>query len=492
MMRRIKTIRLNLMSDTSKLMAAASRSVSRRSMLMTSGLPLTMAAPAATPETNGCPLRLTLRAARATPAAEMLQGMGLNTHFSFLDTAYHTRYAEVRQRLMALGLRRVRDAPNARIADLARDGISTLLLCEPAFGTPAGIVGRVAALNVATPGAVDGLEGPNEPDIYWPRLGHRHLGQGWPEGVASFVADLRAALQSNPRTRELPLIGPALGLAGTAGSPHVPALDTLWRHVDLGNAHPYPYNGNPHAPAGSPYGTLSSPWRHGTQPSVNIAEQDQALEVPRRLYPGLPLAATETGYPAGSHFTDEALHACYVPRLYAEYHRLGFKRTYLYQLLDWHVDTTGRDPEGAFGLLRADLSERPAFATLARLCTLLHGAGASGANSSALLAAELDLEVLGAPDFPDVAKRVHHLLLRGDGRLLLLIWHEVSGEDASTASPRRRIDVSLLPGRLRLDRPMAYVVETLAPSAEPPRSGHEREIDFAVGEAVVAVVLTPR
>ena len=176
-------------------------------------------------------------------------------------------------------------------------------------------------------------------------------------------------------------------------------------------------------------------------------------------------------------FTSEALQAKYLPRLYAEYFRLGLKRAYLYQLLDSDQDPTGRDPEAGFGLLRYDLSERPAFQAVAALTQLL--ARRTGPGSAVPLTLQLTLTVTGSGDFPD-ASRVHHLLLRrADGSLLLMLWHEVSGEDTSS-QPRRPIAVPPLPARLDADQPVRFTVEG---QDGVPATG----IDLSVPDSLVAV-----
>ena len=85
----------------------------------------------------------------------------------------------------------------------------------------------------------------------------------------------------------------------------------------------------------------------------------------------------------------------------------------------------------------------------------------------------------GVGDFPD-ASRVHHLLLRRpDDSLLLLLWHEVSGEDTSS-KPRRPVTVPPLPARLDAGQPVRFKVE-----------GRDEElaagINLSVPDSLVAV-----
>ena len=394
-----------------------------------------------------------LNVADARPAAAFLDTLGINTHFSFSGSPYATRYGEVRAKLVALGLHHVRDAPNDHMADLAAAGIRTTMLAEPASGTPATLRDRVKRLNGHGP-VVDAIEGANEPDMFWDRLHIAWKGQGYPAGPAQWQRDLYAVFKADPATMALTMIGPSLGLAGMPNATPPAAWSGLWRAVDWGNFHPYPYNGNPFGPPLA-YGDLGLFFRHGTFPSVYIDQAPDAYRAYRPIYGPAPMAATETGYPSGPYFTSEALQAKYLPRLYAEYFRLGIKRTFVYQLLDDFQDPTERSADASFGLLRYDLSERPAFGAVAALARLL--AAPRGPGKPVPPGLRLTLRVDGAGAFPD-ASRVHHLLLRrADGTLLLLLWDEVSGEDASV-TPRRPIAVPLLPARVEASAAVRFVV----------------------------------
>jgi hypothetical protein len=410
-----------------------------------------------------------LEASQAAPARDLLDSMGVNTHFGFLDSPYALRFAEVKAKLADLGLHHVRDTLTPRARELAAAGILSTVLLEPNTTLPDAAVAGIKTLN-AHGVIVDTVEGANEPDMFWQRLGILYHGQGYPTGVAAYQRDLYRAFKADPATRSLPVIGVSLGLAGMANATPPRALDGLRASVDWGDVHPYPYNGNPFAPDRR-YGGLASFYRQGTFPSVNVDEYPVALRAYVPIYGKGPMASTETGYPAGPHFTSEALQARYIPRLFAEHFRLGFKRTYLYQFADSSRDATGRNPDGCFGLLRYDLSERPAYRSLRRFAHVLaEAAGPGGAVPAGL---GFQLIVHGQGDFSDAA-RVHHILLsRPDGSLVLLLWDEVSGEDAST-DPRLPVSVPRLAAELVPSKPVVLRV---------------RDMDGGEGKQIVA---TPR
>jgi hypothetical protein len=431
-----------------------------------------------------CVIRMSAR--EAVPATALLDSMGVNTHFGFADSPYARRYPEVRAKLVALGLRHVRDVMNSHVSDLARLGITTTVLAEPNVDTPGGFRDRIKTLNAGQI-AVDAVEGANEPDMFWRRLHISWQGEGYPEGPVLWQRDLFHALKSDPATAGLTVIGPSLGLAGLPSATPPAAWKGLWRFVDWGNFHPYPYNGNPYGPE-LQYGTLPSFFHNGTFPSVGLDEAPDFYRAYRGIYGSGPMAATETGYPTGAGFTSEALQAKYVVRLFLENFRLGIKRTYLYQLLD-NIQGLGRhDPDTSFGLLRYDLSERPAYLAVGALNRMLrHSPSAEHVVPGDV---RLTLIVSGFGDFPDPT-RVHHLLLRrSNGTLLLLLWHETSGEDLSS-HPRRQVQVSALPANLVVSRPLHIVADDL--SKKGPTVGSAttiiRMLRFRVSDALAVVSL---
>jgi hypothetical protein len=255
-----------------------------------------------------------------------------------------------------------------------------------------------------------------------------------------------------------------------------------WRglrdYVDWGNFHPYPYNGDPFVPP-LRYGGLDSFFLQGDFPSVAITAAPNAFTAYRDIYGTAPMAATETGYPTARDFTPEALVAKYLPRLYAEFFRLGIKRTFVYQLLDFFDDPKNLDPEASFGLLRHDLSERPAFATVAALARLLAEPRGPGGAVPPDFALTLRLHGQGAFGDPS---HVHHLLLsRRDGTLLLLLWNEVSGEDLSP-KPRRPITVPPLPARLEANTALRFVVDGSD-------AGRASGVDLAIEDRILAIAI---
>jgi hypothetical protein len=199
------------------------------------------------------------------------------------------------------------------------------------------------------------------------------------------------------------------------------------RWLDQGNFHPYPGGGAPDREA-----HLDDELRRTT---LNSGSK--------------PVQATETGYhnavevpPAFDHRpASEEAAGVYMPRLFLDYFRRGVVRTYAYELLDEFPDPDRRNGEANFGLLRYDLSEKPAFASLERLIALLSDPGPRFAPR------RLDYQLGGAP--PGL-RRV--LLQKRDGSFYLALWLPDSVWDEDRLAPLHPggADVRLtLPGEAR-------------------------------------------
>jgi hypothetical protein len=89
----------------------------------------------------------------------------------------------------------------------------------------------------------------------------------------------------------------------------------------------------------------------------------------------------------------------------------GIKRSYLYELLD---DSDQSGPEAAFGLIRSDGSQKPAYFALKNLMALL-------GNQSAVIS-PLNYTLSG----PNVTQL---LVQQTNGSWLLILWQEVSCYD---------------------------------------------------------------
>lgn len=180
-------------------------------------------------------------------------------------------------------------------------------------------------------------------------------------------------------------------------------LGNLAQYIDVDNMHSYSGGRNPETEGwgdfdseGNSYGSLA--WN---------------LDMVHAYGPGLPAYATETGYQTTSKPTQnqvpEQVEGAYAPRLLLDYFKNGVPRTYIYELID--------DPPGTpvtqtgYGLLRYDLSPKPAYSAISNLLSVLNDSGTSFTPGS------LDYSLNGNMD------GVESLLLqKSNGDFYLNVW----------------------------------------------------------------------
>ncbi len=334
----------------------------------------------------------------AKSAAAFIDSIGVNTHTYYSDTVYASEFGTIEQRLRELGIHHIREnlVPNRpdqyeALNDLAAAGIkSTLILGAPEDGS-AGLTKLTGILASDLRGSVDAVEGPNEYDL--------HGGSDWMSKLAPYQSQLYSAIKSNPALSSLPVVGPALGNTNSDGSDVSGALD-------YGNIHSYP---------------------NGETPEGNVSRM---LTMASDMSGAKPVMATETGYHTAVNWSgdhkpaSEAAQATYMPRLFLDYFNRGVVRTFSYELVDEFPNGGHDEPESNFGLLRNDLSPKPAFTALRNLTTILADSGSPAALGS------LDYSVAGDTDGLQQV-----LLQKSDGSYYLALWREESVWDNQSRTP---------------------------------------------------------
>ena len=332
-------------------------------------------------------------------AATFVDSIGVNTHMLYTGTPYYDRFDVVKQRLLELGVHHIRedlgpDRPDQyeRLNELAASGVkSTLILGDPRNGT-AGLDERVATVAEHLAGAMDAIEGPNE---YSTRGG-----AGWRDDLIAYQQQLYTAVKGNSALASLPVIGPSIVHGDQA------ALGDVSSSLDFGNMHSYP---------------------NGAMPEANLSSQlaQAALNSGSK-----PVMATETGYNTAVNSegelkpaSEEAM-ATYLPRLYLEYFSRGVARTYAYELLDQSPDPGQTDPEAHFGLLRNDLSPKPAFDALRNTIQILSDPGPS-----------FSPEALDYTSKDRGSNLQQVVLQKGDGSYYLALWRAKSVWDPAARTP---------------------------------------------------------
>lgn len=372
--------------------------------------------------------------AHAATSAAFIDSMGIGAHWEARDSTYKNVDALV-EAIEKLGIHHVRGFDRQISSRLAQKGVTAMLVSGPEVGTPAAIAQMVGQAN-ANGIVIDAVEGPNEADLFWKMHGYHYLGLGFPAGLIAYQRELFAAFRDIPNRTNLLVIGPSLG--ETYDPPRHPnplPFGSLTNAVDLGNFHPYSFGGNSFSLPFA-YGRIERYYWNGNFPSVNIDEYPYALNVYAPPFTPQPMAATETGYPTWRNGVSEEVQAIYLPRLFAEYFRLGIRRTYLYELADILADPAGEDMTDHFGIIRSDLSLKPAFTSLRSLVALLAG----GAQKQPTGPAPVIDMTIDMPAGYDRVEFAHNLLLRvSDTKAFLLMWHEVADADTSIMPPRRII-----------------------------------------------------
>lgn len=282
-------------------------------------------------------------------------------------------------------------------SDCGPAGIYATLIDGAVHASAVYSVGYMARYLSAT---VESVEGPNEPDL--------QLGRGWRRIVGRFAPALHAALAASPQ-HALALLGPAFATIGARIDAAPLAHD--WR---VENFHSYP---------------------GGQQPSRGLAG---ALARSRALHLGAPMVSSETSYHTATRATyeqpgvSEHAAAVYLPRLLLQYFAAGVSRTFLYELLDEHVNTARDNPENSFGLIGAHMVAKPAYWAIKNLLAIVNTSPGSGRGRPVAISSP-----------PGSVETL--LLRRADGSRMLFLWRPVSVYDTNA---HRSVGVSPILVRL--------------------------------------------
>jgi hypothetical protein len=381
----------------------------------------------------------------AVTSGKVLDSFGINAHWHFLDTPYGVSYEKVRDLLVASGIPHVRGelgrvvGSTDRVLDLFSRGVRTTLLVDKYADNTGDPLSQVAELaDFAAMGAIGAVEGVNEGDIAWPSPARTYKGESFPRAVSLWQDDLYQAMKSDPRTVGVPVIGPSFGKTYWDGT-HPFAPGSLADNCDYGNMHPYP-RGNPYTDKFA-YGGIDQYYNNSDFPSNTLdSPWDVNFETYRPPFGDRPMMVTESGYSTYRLGVNERVQSRYTLRLYLEYLRLGIERTYLYELVDPFADSLKVDRERNFGLLRRDLTPKPAYFAVKNFLGLLK----KDATSAAPVAFTPVISVTPSPGYDPA--QVHHVVIsKGGGNYLIALWHEVSANDTSGLDllpPKPPVEVS--------------------------------------------------
>lgn len=338
---------------------------------------------------------------QARKAYDLVESVGVCTHFDYTNTLYVQEFDNVKSLLGELGVRYVRDraaANNDRGQERSRElydehGIKSITLFNPRrtrFLQPDRIdelIERVARM----PEIYAALEGPNEYDN-----NHPAEDTEWVATLYSFQERFYRAVKShpNPAVSALPVLGPSTTFARRA----VGEMGDFSAVCDYYNIHAY---------AGA------------RVPTHALGEYLE--KVP--LYNGtIDIYATEVGYhnalaqgPTGHYPINEESEAKYLPRLFMHYFQQGIVKTVSYEFLNKLPDPGNARREENFGLVRNDLTPKPVFYAVKNMLALLEdGPGLSNPGS---LNYTLSGQIEGLQS---------QLFQKADGKFYLALWRDVS------------------------------------------------------------------
>jgi hypothetical protein len=335
----------------------------------------------------------------ASSAETFVQSIGINTHLSYLDTRFADGATMV-DKIKQSGITNLRDCPciaapenpgdTAAVTDLISAGMRFSLVADFHDQTAQQIHDSVVKLG---PQHVNSVENRNEPELFDLR------DDTWPIAeIRSYQQQLFQAINSDPATRDVEVLGPSL----TSADPAEAFGNSVAASMDRANLHNYP-------------GGLE-PENNGFDDDAGFGSLGFALQhIAAPVKPGdtKPMS-TETGYDnadgsTGGQGVPEPVAGRYLPRLYLYSFAAGIPRTYPYEFYD--EGTNRGDPEQNFGLIRNDGSPKPSYTAVRTMIELLHDPGPAFAPD------RLDLTIDHAPD------RLQQVLLqKRDGTFFLAVW----------------------------------------------------------------------
>jgi len=344
-----------------------------------------------------------LHAEQATSASDFVDSIGVQTHISYVDTPY-ANWPRVFEELLRLGVHHIRDALplTPSFVDRHRQLAASGLRCTCGFGFDKSLTAPTIVEAARAASDVEALEAPNECDA------GTNCGGGGNLGIRNVTASL-PALARAAHELQVPLIGPSFTTREAYAS-----AGSITQWITYNNLHIYFGGRNP--------GTEG--WGAGDAQGHRYGSFDWWLDQGKLDAPGRPSEITETGYesfdhPARSGSVPVDVESSYLLRTLLLAWNHGVNRTFVYELLDEFPDT-------GYGLLRRDLTEKPAFTALRNLLSILKDSSRLKRTGRLMLSIDMKDPSLS-----------HALFAKADGSYDLILWLERSrySADTRTVSP---------------------------------------------------------
>jgi hypothetical protein len=286
-------------------------------------------------------------------ADEFVDRIGVNTHFAFTWDPSYDNYQAIVQMMKDANIRLARehvyyepghpnDAERLMIfRHMVANGIEISCIADDRFAGMNPITSaKIDYINAHSSNACVYFEGRNEPDMQ----------SGW--STSALVAaqqNLFNAVNGSARPA-VPVLTPSIVQKANAQ-----AIGTAFDpYADKGNMHPY---------------------HQDFHPTFDVLDLRARVDATRAMTPGKPVVSTEDGWDTAPDMQDrsvsQSVQSKYSLRnLFWSLFEADFERVILYEMVDESV-SKGFDNEGSYGLVRADLSPKPAYTSLKRLTTLL-------------------------------------------------------------------------------------------------------------------------
>ena len=395
-------------------------------------------------------------ALEAYSALAFRNSIGVNSVLS--ETGSDSRYSAAKDALREIGIVNHRAKLTPFNAGRARDlfqssGVRTLARIDVRVGGgkvgKADLSGIAQDLNTAlTAGsqALIGFEGPNEYTA-------RQSGPGWDDDLREYMRRLHDEVER--RNLPQPVVGPTIYKRILED---IRKLGNIGSSIDASNFHIYP---------------------SGNEPSFKINEY---LSNARIMAPGEPVWVTEYGYHntlqnRAENPVSELTAAKYLPRFAALYFsRSPQGKFFIFEFIDG--GSNPRDREHNLGILRSNLSKKPAFHTIKRMIDIVRS-GSTSVNPR-----DLPVQISGQANLEQL------LLQKSDNQYLLLLWQEVKSWDVRG---QRELELAAKPVTVSLPANATFTLHDTLPFAnDASRSGSptqfggpRRSVTFNVPDHIV-------